>query len=1163
MSTDALWRIELLGHLRVVGAGATITRFRTQKTAALLAYLALNRDRVHSRDVLIELFWPGGETRAGRNSLSKALSSLRSQLEPPGTAPGSVIAASHATVELLRDAVTTDVMELETTLEAWERERGGARTAALERALALARGELLPGIYQDWIEPERERLRRRIVRAARALVAEHRSRGAALEAIPAARLALVLDPLAEDAHGDLLELYLETGQLRAARDHHSDLVRTLERELDAPPSARIREIGRELERRARTIPREPPASPEPPRSRSEASPGTVTFAVAGGPVPEALAALLPRHDGERVPDDTLAFAFGRPSDALAWARAGEATAGPFALDTSEVARGAATASGVARARAILGRASGRLVLVSDRTAALIEADLDPSLAFVPVAGSPRAFVVRARDAASRRVAPLELSRFFGREAELAAIREAFTSQATRLLVLVGPGGIGKTRLALAALDEIAPAFPGGAVFVPLADLSRPEAIPIAVSQALGLDTAGEPTDRIVKALAGRPSFLVLDNVEQLLPGAASFVTRLLEAAPTLRCLVTSRQRTAIPGERELRLDALEVPPEDGDLSELERNASVRIFVDRAQAARHDFVLTAENRGAVARLVQHLEGIPLALALAGGRSHVLAPSQLLERLRSRLDLATRDAAVPARHRTLRAAIEWSHDALPAGRQRFLATLAVFRGGFELESAEAVTGDAGALDALSDLCECSLVSSRVEGAAVRFRMLETIREFALERLSPDELARTRRRHAEHFVALVDEMESALAGPGQKASLDRISLEYDNLVAALAWCTGAGGSGELGLQLCALLVRYWFVRGLWSEGRRLTEEALARIDLRSGMRVAALNGAAVLATKQGDTPAARVLLEEALRVSNEVGQRDKVRGWVLNGLRSIALATGDLATARARSDDYEAFARALGDRSLVTRARESVAAIAKVEGDPARACEILVECLATRRELGDPTFVAIVLWDLADASLALGDLALARSRCEEALASATAIGFDDGVAQCSVTLAAIEAAEGRGAEARALCEKALAVFRRQGATERIATALLGLARASLAEGDAAAATRHLEEGFGLVRSLGNKPLAGTFAVVAGSIARARGDAAEAIARHREALAIAREIGSRANVTPALEGLAAVASARGEAEVAARLLGAAATLRGRRGALSPEESSALSEFS
>jgi non-specific serine/threonine protein kinase len=1181
---DEPWRIELLGWLRAAQGRRVVSRFQTQKTAALLAYLAYFRGRTHAREELTELLWPGCEPEQGRTSLRQALSSLRRQLEPPGVPAGAVIVANRQTVELSSTAATTDVAELDAALEAAARAGGGLGAAReLERAVGLYRGELLPGLYQDWIGPERERLRGAFLGATRALIAHLVAARDFGRAVAFARRAAAADPASEEARRDLMRALAGAGQAAEALRQYRDLARVLEREVGVAPQAATRELARDIERRAPPA-TTPAAAPPPAAARGVGAPAGLVTLVIADPSP------VLREGALREEGGFLCAEFARPQEALraaldvaaAAARAGGASP-RLALETGEAAGEA-----LERAAALLRAAHAGEILCSARTAALLPPDPGAGLALADLglfrlagaAAPERIFELRHPGrpaqgfppplAAPGRTArlPLRLTRFFGRAEELARLEATIGTGGARLVTLTGPGGTGKTRLAIELGARLCGRLAGAVWFAPLADLADPTLVPGAILDAMRIECAPgrAPLDEIARALGGDRALLILDNFEQLAAEGAAIVRDLLERAPGLACLVTSRERLRLSGEVELPVPPLPTPDGGRGPEELAALPSVELFLDRAQAVRPDFQVTGANAAAVAELCRRLDGIPLAVELAAGRAAVLNPAQMLERLASHglgapvgLDLlVSRDRDAPARHRTLRAAIDWSRALLPPELARFFARLAVLRGGFGLEAAEAIASEREglALESLARLRECSLVEVEGEGRETRFRLLETIREYAAEAVPEEERAALARRHAAYFAALAERAAPGLDGPDQAAFFDRLAAEEENFRAALRACAADPTLLETGLRLGAALWRFWQVRGRAAEGRRLLEALLARAPGRSAARALGLRAAGVLAASENDLGAARVLLEESLAILRALGDR---AGAVkaLNGLGAVASSGGDLDGARAFYEEALALARALGDRRGAAILLNNLGVTAWARGECAAARGQIEEALAIERELGNRLVVGMSQDNLGLLAIDRGDFARARTSIEEAMAIFREVGYARGVAQSLVHLARMRVAEGDGPGARALAEEGLAEYRRLGLREGVAYGLFVLAGASLADGDCERARALGEECLALARAAGDSRREAEVERVLGEAAggggEGAGDAAAARAHYAAGLGAIRALGEvRSVIAGCLEGLAALEPpAR-----AARLLGAAGALREALGApLPPRE--------
>jgi predicted ATPase/transcriptional regulator with XRE-family HTH domain/Tfp pilus assembly protein PilF len=737
--------------------------------------------------------------------------------------------------------------------------------------------------------------------------------------------------------------------------------------------------------------------------------------------------------------------------------------------------------------------------------------------------------------------PIPPTPLVGREQEVAAacsvLRPAGGEGGARLLTLTGPGGVGKTRLALAVATELAADFPDGVAWVELATLRDPELVANAVARALGVGEGGERplSEALALAVADRQLLLVVDNCEHLL-AAVPLLGELLAAAPDLTVLATSRARLRLRGERELPVGPLAAPGPEGSaappLAGLAGVAAVRLFVERAAEVRPGFTLTPENAAAVAAICRQVEGLPLALELAAARVKVLPPAALRARLAHRLPLLSggaRDA--PERQQAMRQAIAWSHDLLSEQEQILFRRLAIFAGGCTLEAASAVAArglagldDPGTIvDVLTALVDQSLIRfeepSSDEAAEGRFMMLETIREYALEHLEErGEIESIRRAHAEFFLAFAERAEPELTGPAQAEWLRRLEAEHDNLRAVLAWSLAGGettpssergfeGEPAIALQLAGVLGRFWRMHGHPREGLSWLRQALALSeDTPTAARARALEEAGRLAHDQGDPDQTEALHTAALAIWRSLGDR-LGQSRSLDELGNVAHDRGDFARAVTLHEEALALAREVGDRRGAGRSLNNLAMVALYKCQDDRSWQLYGEALALMREVGDAYGINVVLNNLGIVAIRRGELDQAEAISSECLAGCRDLGDQQGIGNALVNLAEVALCRGDRARAAALYEEARQLLQDVGDDRSTAEACYGLAAVALAEEDYARAATLFGRSLTLAHTVDDKMI----------------------------------------VADALEGLAGAAVRQDEAERAAQLLGVAAALRDR----------------
>ena len=935
------WTIQLFGTLRGIRRDQVEVRFRTQKAGSLLGYTAFYLGQEHHRERLSEMLWPDADPASARHSLRMALSLLRRHLEPPGVAPGSVLAADRQTVQLNSDAVTTDVAAFSAALNtAADAHPRAEKISALMAAVDLYRGPLVPGCYESWIVPQQLRLEDEYVGAITDLLRYCEEAGSIQQAVTYARTAVSVHPLREDLHLALMRLHIASGNSAAAVRQYDRHKRLLKHEWGDAPSP----TADELRDRARV-----------------------------------------RH----------------PIRA-------ERTCGAMAADSSDLPASAAAATGTYRGSA--------------------------SSAFVGPAHPPPL--------------PLHPTGFFGRQDEIdslarwlapagtagSAIKRLASEPFSPLITLTGAAGSGKTRLALETAKRLENVYRQEIWFVPLAEVVEADQILPRIHEAIGLVRLPrvDPAEQAVDFLARRPSLLILDNLEHLLPAASPVLLELLHRVPTLRCLVTSRHTLNLAVEQEMCLGPLPVPELSRVVGALASCPSVQLFVARARLTRPDFEVTRANAQALAELCVQLEGLPLALELAAARIQVMSPAQILGRLAQRFTLLVdrrRDGG--ARHQSLHTALEWSYQLLPPELRQLFAILSIFRGGWTCAAAMDVCADSSALEGLTELRERSLIVAEDDGIEVRFRMLESVREFAAEKLEPGAQDGALESHARHYARMAEDAAATWWGPDEDVALARLDRVYENMRMALRWLID--DNPKTALRLAGMLARYWYVRGLFDEGRKWLDEALeTTLDFASPIRVTALTRAGILARDQADYPYALKQLEEGLFLARSLGDRQ----GTADALQRLGLVASD-----------------------------------RQEFETAHRC--LNEALALDGELDNRAGVALSLACLAGAALRQNNLEPAAEFCCKALGEFRALGNKWGTVTSLHLLGSVEYYRGHYAHSAELQQECVFIQRHIGNRRGTALALSALAKATLsleAIGDKWGAAGALDVTAKLLLQIGN---------------------------------------------------------------------------------------------
>jgi predicted ATPase len=728
--------------------------------------------------------------------------------------------------------------------------------------------------------------------------------------------------------------------------------------------------------------------------------------------------------------------------------------------------------------------------------------------------------------------PAQLSSFVGRASELDEVATLIST--SRLVTLTGAGGSGKTRLAL-EVARSTERFADGVWLVDLVKVTSPDQLPgaFAAPFLLGEQSNLSMQEVVVEYLRGKSVLLVVDNCEHLVEHVASLVEWFLMRVSGLHVLATSREPLAIAGEITYVVSPLAVPESDGDLSQITRSDAVRLFVERASATDTRFELTAGNAATVAHICRRLDGIPLALELAAGMLRTFDLEDLRALVEEHFDaLAVAPRSVPTRHKTLRAAIDWSYDLLLDDERTLFRRLSVFQGGFDRDAAESACSDRSltrtdVLIVLDALVSKSLVSAqRQPDGGTRYAVLETLRDYGRRRLEEEgEVAELKRRHATHYRDLAEQADAAMRGPEREGWIARLGAEGGNMRAALSWSLEFGDV-ETGLRLAAAYFSYGAVFWFWDmrstspmEGLRWLRSGLSRnAEVRPEVRAKALQAAGFLAESYGGHQEATELGEESLALYDAVGDQSAVAVSRLL-LGETAHNQGEYERATVLLEESLADFMRLGETWNIAWAQHRLGMVARLQGDYGKAIALHEQSLERFRALGDRSREAYALWSLGVVARYEGNFQRAGASCEESLRLFEESGERPGIAHVRSTLGDVARLQGDDSRALSLYEECRSEF----------------------------------------QDIGDRRCAASMLSNIGAIAQDRSDYDRARSCYEDSLAIRRDLRDIMGVADCLDGMAMVHAARGDSPRAAQLMGAAEARReGAGGALSAPDKTA-----
>ena len=827
--------------------------------------------------------------------------------------------------------------------------------------------------------------------------------------------------------------------------------------------------------------------------------------------------------------------------------------------------------------------------------ALRELDLEPS-------EQTRALAFKR---SSKLNIPIPLTSFVGREKELEEVAKLLLK--SRLLTLTGAGGVGKTRLAIQVVADVMEMFSDGVWFLDLAPLSDPSLVPSTLINLLGLQESGERsvTDLLTGYFRSRTALIIFDNCEHLIESCAQLIHSLLLSCEGLTILATSREALRVSGEIPYRVPSLAIPSSDvqctvNDLANME---SIRLFTERAAVISPDFTFNSQNALDIARICERLDGIPLAIELAAARTDVLSVQQIQKGLDDRFHLLTRGmrSSLP-RHQTLRAMIKWSHDLLSEKERILYRRLAVFMGGWTLEAAKEVCSGnsieaSDILDLLSQLVNKSLILVEwKQGQETRYRMLETIRQYAGDRLlESDEREKLRQQHLTYFLKVAEQAEGGLRGAAKKGWMERLEVEHDNLRVALEWSLERNSAGlESGLRVAGALFEFWYRRGHYHEGREWLERVFAKVSLTNAhitkrTRAKALYALGVIfwflsnyhqawthaetcltlhqelkdeagiahalsllgltARAQRDYARAIPLLEQSLAISRQLGDKQAIC-YRLHDLALVWWRHGEYKRAERFLDESLTFSFELGDTGSMAEIKAGLAAVAREQGNYHRAHTLFRESLSVFEELGNKYWIAGTLQDLGILSWRQGDYRQAEKQLEASLELFHKIGAQRAAARSLSVLGDVVLSQGDLKGARSLYEQVANITEALGDKLDKSRARQSLANIAFVEGDYATAQGLYEKSLARFREIHSKVDVASSLLNLGNIEWVCGNLDVARDFYGKSLRIRYELGNPHDIAASLERIAALATEHGQFARAARLFAAAAQMREATGA-------------
>lgn len=1031
------WYIEFLGKFQASLNKTIISKFRTQKTASLLAYIIYYNKIEHSRDSLIDIFWPENDIQSGRHNLSQALSSIRSQFNQVNSASSSLIISNRNFISFNKELSKTDVgLFKEISKKAFLNKYISEQKNLLSSAVELYKGHFLNGFYDDWAISEREHLQNVYIRCVNTITKYLQDSNELSQAIELNLKAISIDPLREELHQNLMQLYDMSGQYGTALKQYESLKAILKKELGVLPDTNSSSLAKNISEKARKTLTDLNNnikvefnSNNNDKDISKLQFGVLTFIVVSvnsainysdiDTTKKDIKSIILNNNGFEIEysSNYIVAAFPRTSHAITASFEIqsliilESKIGPFkiVIDTNDsdmyVKKYYETI--VSPMVYIINAIHDGQVVITSRTLVLINRDkaISEKMEYIGnykilgISNTEKLFLfkyfpsIKSSDfpqikleSAYQINLPFVSTKIFGREIEIETLYGIITSMQYKIITLTGSGGVGKTRLVIEIIRKIIPSFNDNIWFIPLHDLKNHITISEFIVDSMKIQSFDyrNSFDQIIDFLKGRKhSILIFDNYEHLIHSSNNFFKDLLYNLNNITCIVTSRFKLDIDYEFEFPIKPLSVASYGDHFDSVIKNDCVQLFRDRAISVKPDFSINNSNIYYILELCKKLDGIPLAIELAAARAQVLTPKQMLEKLKDRFDfLVSKRKDISERHRTLRAVIDSSYQLLDDNIQKYFAKISIFNGDYSLESAEIITEEKMSLDYLSTLKEYSFVYTEEKNSNIRFRMFESVKEYAKEQLFEDERKLLQIKYAKYYVELSESYNDVLLKGSQITWLDNISVEMENIRYVFEWIYKNPEYIDLAVRLSKSIIKFWQIRCHYREGIDTMAKIFNANSIISNFEKAnGLMNIGILFYHEGELNSANHYFNLSMYLFQDLNDKKHIADLVFR-IGNIAFQYNNMKKAKeCYQKSYEMYAE-LNLKYGISNSINGLANIAMFERDYQVAYDYQSASLLIRKELKDEQGICLILNNIGRLLFLMGNFESAKKHFESSI-------------------------------------------------------------------------------------------------------------------------------------------------------------------------------------